>query len=230
MCDTTQNYHSPRARWRQHPGVHVPVPELDCSSGEDCPPITSAPSDTALCTLSSGNRWLWPHCRALAYTLAYPPSLHPLSCPKPPPPMDPSPLGAPGLPLSLCLQCSPLAPSPHRDVPSAHPDNLRSSTWDMHCPHPAPCPPAPALPAAAMLCSAEGEPCGGLHHRDWGKPWWGWEPAAPGRDAPSAMGRHWSTATMEKFLQKALKRQSGPSPDVFAAISLAVSLEWVCAC
>lgn len=35
---------------------------------------------------------------------------------------------------------------------------------------------------------------------------------------------------MEKFLQKALKRQSGPSPDVFAAISLAASLEWVCIC
>lgn len=129
------------------------VPELDCSSGEDCPPITSAPSDTALCTLSSGNRWLWPHCRAPSYTLAYPPSLHPLSCPKPPPPMDPSPLGAPGLPLSLCLQCSPLAPSPHRDVPCP-PRQPSQQHLGYALPSSCPMSPCPSSPCRsnALLC------------------------------------------------------------------------------
>lgn len=49
--------------------------------------------------------------------LSLSPFTTPLSCPEPPPPMDPNPLSASGLPLSPCLQCSPLAPGPPGDVP-----------------------------------------------------------------------------------------------------------------
>lgn len=36
------------------------------------PPVTSSPSDTAYCTLSPSDWWLWPHCKIPSYSLAHP--------------------------------------------------------------------------------------------------------------------------------------------------------------
>lgn len=138
--------------------------------------------------------------------------------------MDPTLSVLLALPSPPISSAAPLPPAPTETSPAcpAHTDNACSSAWSTRC---APRPPAPSLPAAAMLWLLL---CGG------GTPWWaapwGLQETAWGLEPAAAGGMLRLQALECRYRGTAPAEGSRGQPWVSAAPGSAASLEWAGGC